>query len=254
MAVPVDRQTFTEYCLRSLGAPVLQINVQTGVSNTDFNNQVDDRIDEALNYFADFHYDGTEATYYIYQLTSTDITNKYITLPNNFIGAVRIFPIDLEMSTNNMFSLHYQIMLNDLHSLTSVSMVPYYMALQRLDFLEQILVGEKPIRYNRMSNIVHLDMDWTGVNAGIYIMLEAYAVIDPTEFPRVWSNRWLQKYTTALIKKQWGENTKKYGDMKLPGGLIFSGKSVYDEAVVEIEKLEKECRESYTPIFGVYVG
>ena len=254
MAVPTTRQEFIDYCLRNLGAPVLQINVQTNTDTNDMNNQVDDRIDEALNFFTDFHYDGTEAKYYVYQVTQQDIDNKYITLPDNFMGAVRVFPVDLEMSTNNMFSLHYQIILNDLHNLTSVSMVPYYMALQRLDFLEQILVGEKPIRYNRISNRVYFDMNWDGITPGIFLCVEAYCVIDPEEYPRLWSNRWLQKYATALIKKQYGMNTKKYGEMKLPGGLVFNGQALYNEAVEEIKELEEECRNEYFTPLGVYSG
>jgi len=252
MAVPTSRDEFAAYCLRALGAPVLQINIQG--DTVDLANQLDDRIDEALNYFTDFHYDGTEQTYYAYCLTQQDIDNKYITLPDNFVGAVRIFPIDLEMSTNNMFSLHYQIMLNDLHNLTSVSMVPYYMALSRLEFLEQILVGEKPVRYNRFKNTLYIDMDWTGINPGIFIMVEAYNVIDPDEYPRIWGNRWLQKYATALIKKQYGTNTSKYGPMTLPSGITFNGKQIYDEAVIEQEKLEKEMRETYFAPMGVYIG
>lgn len=249
--IPEDRTSFKDYCLRGLGAPILQINVQ---DSNDFENQLDDRIDEALNYFADFHYDGTEVQYFAYAMQQADIDNKFIQLPDNFIGAVRIFRLDSGMSTNNIFSLHYQIMLNDLHQMTSVSMVPYYMAMQRLDFLEDLLVGEKPIRYNRLNNKLFLDMSWDGIGVGIVILVEAYSVIDPAIYPKVWGSRWLQKYATALIKRQWGQNTSKYGAMQLPGGITFNGKTIYDEAEVEIEKLEKQIKSDYTAPLGILIG
>jgi hypothetical protein len=251
MAVPASRDEFKNYCLRALGAPVLQINVQ---DSDDFQNQIDDRIDDALNFFADFHYDGTEVQYYAYALTQTDIDNTYITLPDNFIGAVRIFKIDMGMSTNNIFSLHYQIMLNDLHQLTSVSMVPYYMAMQRLEFLEDMLVGEKPIRYNRLNNKLHIDMSWDGVNPGVIIMVEAYSVIDQTTCTKLWGDRWLQKYAVALLKQQWGQNTSKYGVVQLPGGATFNGKQLHDEATIEVERLEKQLKSDYVAPLGVFVG
>jgi hypothetical protein len=249
--IPTDRSSFKDYCLRALGAPILQINVQ---DSDDLNSQIDDRIDDALNFFADFHCDGTEVQYYAYALTQTDIDNTYITLPDNFIGAVRIFKIDMGMSTNNIFSLHYQIMLNDLHQLTSVSMVPYYMAMQRLEFLEDMLVGEKPIRYNRLNNKLHIDMSWDGVNPGVIIMVEAYSVIDQTTCTKLWGDRWLQKYAVALLKQQWGQNTSKYGVVQLPGGATFNGKQLHDEATIEVERLEKQLKSDYVAPLGVFVG
>ena len=156
MAIPTSRSEFKENCLRRLGKPVIEINVD--------DDQVEDRIDEALRYFWDYHFDGSEKLYYKHQVTQTDKTNKYITLPENVIGAVNIFPIGNALNTNNLFNIRYQIALNDLYTLTSVSMVPYYMALTHIQFLEQMLIGQQPLRYNRHVNRLYIDMDWERVD------------------------------------------------------------------------------------------
>jgi hypothetical protein len=238
MAVPTSRAEFKEYCLRKLGKPVIEINVD--------DDQVDDRIDEALRYFWDYHFDGSDKTYYRYQITLTDITNKYITLPDNIIGAVNIFPIGQALNTNNLFNIRYQIALNDLYTLTSVSMVPYYMALQHVQFLEQFLVGQQPIRYNRHMGRLYVDMDWNIVNPGDYIIVEAYQIVNPDTYTKAWSDRWLARYAEALIKQQWGSNLKKFGNMQLPGGLVFNGQQTYDEATLERKELEQEMIYTYS--------
>jgi len=238
MAIPASRNEFKEYCLRRLGKPVIEINVD--------DDQVDDRIDEAFLYFTDYHFDGSEKTYYKYKVTAQDITNKYITMPDNIIGAVNLFPIGQGLNTNNLFNIRYQIALNDLYTLTSVSMVPYYMALTHVQFLEQFLVGQQPIRYNRHINKLYIDMDWTIVNVDDYIIVEAYQVIDPDTYTKTWGDRWLARYATCLIKQQWGTNLKKYQGMQLPGGITFNGQQIYDEATQEREELEHEMISSYS--------
>ena len=238
MAVPTSKSTFKEYCLRTLGKPVIEINVD--------DDQVDDRVDEALKYYWDYHFDGSEKTYYKYPVTQQDMTNKYITLPENIIGAVNIFNIGDALNTNNLFNIRYQIALNDLYTLTSVSMVPYYMALQHVQFLEQILVGQQPIRYNRHTNKLHIDMDWNKLNVGNYIIVEAYSIVDPETFSDAWSDRWLLRYATCLIKQQWGNNLKKFDGMQMPGGLKFNGQRIYEEAVKERNDLETEMITSYS--------
>ena len=238
MAIPSTRSEFKEFCLRKLGKPVIEINVD--------DDQVDDRVDEALLYFADYHFDGTEKTYYKYKVTQQDITNKYITIPDNIIGVVNLFPIGQGLNTNNLFNIRYQIALNDLYTLTSVSMVPYYMALQHVQFLEQFLVGQQPIRYNRHINKLYIDMDWTIVNVDDYIIVEAYQVVEPDVYTKTWGDRWLARYATCLIKQQWGSNLKKYQGMQLPGGLTFNGQQIYDEATQEREELEHEMINSYS--------
>jgi len=238
MAIPTSRESFKQYCLRKLGKPVIEINVD--------DDQVDDRISEALLYFADYHFDGTDKTYYKWPVTQTDIDNKYITMPDNIIGVINIFDVGASLNTNNLFNIRYQIALNDLYTLTSVSMVPYVMALTHIQFLEQILVGKQPIRYNRHVNKLYIDMDWGKLSVGNYLIVEAYQVIDPDVYTKTWGDRWLARYATCLIKQQWGENIKKYQGMQLPGGMTFNGQQIYNEAVQERAALEKEMIESYS--------
>lgn len=238
MAVPTSRQQFKEYCLRKLGKPVIEINVD--------DDQVEDRIDESLKYYWDYHFDGAEKLYYKHQITATDKVNKYITLPENIIGAVRIFPVGQSLNTMNLFNIRYQIALNDLYTLTTQSMVPYVMAMQHIQFLEEILVGQKPIRYNRHKNRLFVDMDWDLAVLNEFIVVEAYQVVDPEIYQDVWGDRWLALYTTAQIKYQWGTNLTKFTGMVLPGGVQFNGEKIMDDAKAEIEALEQEMMTSYT--------
>ena len=244
MASPTTRSEFKAYCLRKLGAPVIEINVE--------DDQVEDRIDEALKYYWDYHFDGTERIYYKHQVTANNVSEGYITLPENIIGAVRIFDVSGSMVTNNIFDIRYQIALNDMYTLTSVSMIPYYMAFQHIQLLEQLLVGQQPIRYNRHNDRLYVDMNWDKVNVGGYIIVEAYQVLDPDVYTDAWSDRWLTRYATALIKKQWGTNLTKFTGMQLPGGVQFNGDKIYNDAVAEIEQMEKDMSTSYSlPAFDM---
>jgi hypothetical protein len=239
MAIPTSRASFKEYCLRALGKPVISINVD--------DDQVEDRIDEALKYYGDYHFDATEKMYYKHQVTSTDITNKYITLPENIIGAVNLFSIgDPSVRSDDLFNIRYQIALNDLYTLTSVSLVPYYMVMQHLAVIQELLVGRQPIRYSRHRNILHVDMDWTTLNVGEYLLVECYQVIDPDTYTDVWGDRWLARYAEQLIKRQWGNNLKKFGGMQMAGGITFNGQQIYDEADAEIKKMEEEMIMNYS--------
>lgn len=238
MATPTDKASFKEYCLRALGKPVIEINVD--------DDQVDDRIDEALKYYWDYHFDGAEKTFFKYQITDQVKADKYVPVPENIIGVVNLFPIGQALNTNNLFNIRYQIALNDLYTLTSVSMVPYYMALTHVQFLEQMLVGQQPIRYNRNINRLYIDMDWNIVTTGDYIIAEAYQVVDPDVYADVWKDRWLLRYATCLIKQQWGNNLKKFQGIQMPGGITFNGQQIYDEATKERMDLEQEMIFSYS--------
>ena len=233
-----SRDDFKEYCLRKLGKPVIEINVD--------DDQVEDRVDEALKYYWDYHFDGTEKVFYKKQITEEDIANKYITLPQNIIGAVSIFDIGDYIATNNLFNIRYQIALNDLYTLTYQSMVPYYMAFQHIQLLEQLLVGKQPIRYNRNTNKLFVDTDWNKLTAGYFLVVEAYSIVDPADYTDVWNDRWLQRYATELIKKQWGSNLTKFVGMQLPGGITFNGEKIYNDAHEALEKLESEMITSYS--------
>ena len=233
-----SRDDFKEYCLRKLGKPVIEINVD--------DDQVEDRVDEALKYYWDYHFDGTEKVFYKKEITAEDVANKYITMPQNIIGAVRIFEIGDYLATNNIFNIRYQIALNDLYTLTYQSMVPYYMAFQQIQLLEQLLVGSQPIRYNRNTNKLHVDTDWNKLTPGYFLVVEAYSIVDPADYNDVWNDRWLQRYATELIKKQWGSNLTKFVGMQLPGGLTFNGEKIYNDAHEALEKLESEMITSYS--------
>jgi hypothetical protein len=238
MANPASRDQFKQNCLRRLGAPVIEINVDE--------DQVDDRVDEALSFYKDYHFDATEKIYYKHQITAEDIANKYITVPDNIMGIINIFDIGNALNTNNLFNIRYQIALNDLYTLTNVSLVPYYMALQHIQLIEMLLVGKQPIRYNRHRNRLHVDMDWNKMTTGSFLIAEAYEVVDPDEFTDVWNDRWLLQYATAVIKRQWGNNLKKFDGMQMPGGLTFNGQKIYDEAIEEITTLERDALVSYS--------
>jgi len=326
MAIPKTKADFKSYCLRKLGDGVIQINVSP--------DQVDDRVDEALKYYYDFHYDGTEKQYYRHVFQDSDFPDKlkeivivnggngysnsdtltisaatgdvegngatatlttngngaitqvtitniginyridpvvtintstgtgadlrafkggYVTIPDNIIGVVNIFDIGDYIATNNIFNIRYQIALNDLYTLTYQSMVPYYMAFQQLQLLEQILVGKQPIRYNRLSNRLYIDVNWGKLVTGQYLVVEAYQIVDPAVFPDMWGDRWLQNYTTALIKRQWGHNLSKFSGIQMPGGTTFNGDKIVDDAEREIAKLEDDMSK-YNPINFDMIG
>lgn len=237
--VPTNRDQLINYCLRRLGHPVIEVNVSR--------EQCSDRINDALLFWWDYHFEGTFHYYYSYQLTQTDIDNSYITLPENIIGAVSIFDVGDIVGTQNMFNIRYQIALNDLYTLTSVSMVPYYMAFQHLELLQQLLVGRQPIRYNRYNNIFYLDTNMAVMfSAGNFLVVDAYQIVDPDVYTNAYSDRFLQRYATELIKKQWGLNLSKFKGAKLPGGIEYNGEKMYNDAVREIERIEQEVIRSYS--------
>lgn len=239
MATPTTKAEFKEYCLRKLGKPVIEINVD--------DDQVDDRVDEALRYWYDYHFDGSERVYYKHAITEADVVNKYITLPENIIGAVSIFSMgDPSIRSDDLFNIRYQIALNDLYTLTNVSLVPYYMVMEHLALMNELLVGKQPIRYSRHKDRLYVDMDWNTVAVGEFLLVEAYEVVDPETWTDAYNDRWLQNYATTLIKEQWGSNLTKFTGMTLPGGVQFNGEKIYDDSVAERRKLEDEMISSYS--------
>jgi hypothetical protein len=236
MAIPKNKEEFKDYCLRELGHPVIEINVD--------DDQVDDRIDQALQYFQDFHFDGVERWYLSHQLTAEDIERKYIKIPDNIIGVTRIFPLS-SSTVRNMFDLQYQIRLNDLTLLTTGSIVYFTQMQQHLRLLDMTFNGEPPIRFNRHTGKLYLDLNWSNVKVDQWIVIEGYIIVDPEKYEDVWNDRMLKRYATALIKKQWGSNMKKFGGMQLPGGIMMNGQQIHDEAVLEIKEIEDLIRSSY---------
>lgn len=246
--LPNNRQSFKEYVMRSLGWPVIEINV------TD--EQIEDRVDEALQFYRDYHPDASERVYYKHQITQTDIDNGYIELPENIFGAVRVFNLNSRMtSVNNLFGIQYQLALNELYTFSSYSMVPYYMGMMHLELIDQILVGEKPIRYTRHRNRLWIDTDWNLLGENKFLLVEAWEVIDPEIYTDIWSDRWLYRYCEQLIKKNWGNNLKKFGNMQLPSGIVFNGQQIFDEANAEIAKLEDEMYNTHSlPAQSIFIG
>ena len=238
MALPSTRETFKQYCLRQLGKPVIDINVS--------DDQCEDRIDDALQYYRDYHFDGTEKVFLKKTLTADDITNMYLDLDASIIGVVNMFDIGDSVNTNNIFNLKYQISLNDIFDASDVTMLGFYQAFAHIALLEELLVGQQPLRFNRHKNRVHVDMNWNKVIAGEILIFEAYQVVDPAANADVWADRWLIRYTTELFKKQWGSNLSKFEGMQLPGGVTFNGVKIYDDAITELNKLEEEMITSYS--------
>jgi hypothetical protein len=244
MAGPATKDEFKEYCLRKLGKPVIEINVTE--------DQVEDRVSEAIRFYWDYHFDGSEMVYYKHQVTEADMANKYITVPENIMGVVSVFPIgDPSIRSDDLFNIRYQIALNDLYTLTSVSLVPYYMAMEHLSLMSEMLIGKQPIRYSRHKDRVYIDTDWGSLGVGKFLILQAYEVVDPDVYTDAWNDRWLQNYATALIKKQWGDNINKFSGMSLPGGVQFNGDKIQNDAEADIRRLEADMASIQLPIMDM---
>ena len=237
--IPSSREDLKTWCLRQLGHPVIEINVD--------DDQVDDRVDEALQYFQQFHFDGVERWYFKHQITSDDKVNKYIPVANqNVIGLTRVFPISSTNASVNMFDLRYQLRLHELYDFTSTSYINYALTQQHIRTLDLLFSGEQPIRFNRHTDKLYIDWNWEyDVMVGEYIIIEGWIIVDPDTYNKVYDDRMLKKLATAYIKRQWGTNMKKFAGMQLPGGITMNGQQIYNEAVEEIENLEKQIRETY---------
>jgi hypothetical protein len=306
-----SRQDLIDYCLRRLGFPVIEINVD--------DDQVSDRIDDALQYFQEYHFDGVERLYLTHKVTTAElkfsglsapsfeqneqligltsgascilytvngmtaritnvkgtfvsgetitgsvsgfsraltttnfyapgnIQNGYIPLPDSVIGVIRVLPVNGPSSgmnnRNNMFDIIYQFRLNDMYNLLSADMVYYTQVQQHLSMLDMLLVGDRSFKYNRKMDKMYIDMNWEEVlNPDDFIVIECYRILDPSTYTQVYDDMFLKRYSTALIKRQWGENMKKFGGIQLPGGVILNGKEIYDEAVEEILTIETEMQ------------
>lgn len=238
MAAINNRTEFKDNCLRALGAPVINIDV------TD--EQISDRIDDALDMYGKYHFDGTFHMFFKHQITDDDKANGYITLPDNMMGIVRVFPMHgMAYTGGDMFDIRYQIVMNDLHNLTHTSMVPYVTTMTHLNAMQELLVGMIPLRYNKIDQKLYLDMDWDYVETGHYLIVECFEVVDPDEHSKVWNEVWLKRYTRELIKRQWGANLSKFVNMTMPGGIVMNGSEIYLQANQEIEKLERELEDKY---------
>lgn len=235
---PANKEELKDFCLRQLGHPVVQVNVDDV--------QVEDAVELAFEYWNEFHFDGTERTYVKHQVTSEDKTNEWIQLSDQIIGATRIFPIGGTNQSMSFFDLRYQLRLNDLWDLSSTSYTNYTLTMQHLATLDLIFSGQSPVRFNKINNRLYIDQSWaTDVEVGEWIVVEGYVITDPVAFTKVWNDRMLKKLATSYVKKQWGINMKKFAGMQLPGGITMNGQQIFDEAVREITEIEQNIRDTY---------
>ena len=272
MAKPTTRLEFKNYCLRQLGAPVLEINVD--------DDQVDDLIDDALQLFNERHFDGVERMYLKYKITQDDIdrgkadpttgvgivtttanstnvsgvgtmsfnwyeNSNFLQVPESVIGVEKIFKFDTSSISGGMFSIKYQLFLNDLYYFNSIELLQYSMVKTYLEDIDFLLTTDKQIRFNQRQDRLYLDIDWASEQAGTYFVLDCYRLLDPTTFTGVWNDSFLKRYATALIKRQWGQNLIKFRGVKLPGGIEFNGERIYDDGQREIDYIREKMSSEY---------
>ena len=277
MAKPTTRQGLVDYCLRKLGAPVLEINVD--------DDQLDDLVDDAIQLFNERHFDGVERMYLKYKLTQYDIdrgkannktgstntagivttsadstvipgvgsiisnwyeTSNFIQVPDSVVGVERIFKFDTSAISNGMFSVKYQLFLNDVaFNLGYNGLLSYAMTKSYLEDIDMMLTTDKQIRYNKRQDRLYLDIDWANENEDTFIILDCYRALDPNTFTGVYNDTFLKKYLTALIKRQWGQNLIKFTGVKLPGGIELNGRQIYDDAERDLEAIQSKMSLEY---------
>ena len=272
MAKPSTRQELIDYCFRKLGAPVLEINVD--------DDQADDLVDDALQLFGERHFDGIEKMYLKYELTQEDIdrgkasgttgvgivtttgnstevsglgtvtsnfyeTSNFIQVPDAVVGIDKIFKFDTSSISGGMFSIKYQLFLNDLYYFNSVNLLQYSMTKRYLEDIDFLLTTDKQIRFNKRQNRLYLDIDWKAQEVGTFLVIQCDRVLDPDAFKGVYNDSFLKLYLTALIKRQWGQNLIKFQGVKLPGGLEMNGRQIYDDAERDIENIRGRLISEY---------
>jgi hypothetical protein len=246
MATPASRQNLKEYALRRLGHPMIDINVE--------DSQVEDRVDDALQFFAEYHFDGVERVYNKHLITTDDITNGYITVTDDIASVIQVFRFD--EGTTNMFDVRYQMALNDFFDMSGTSSVQEYAATRSyINMLNDMLNPERMMRFHRVTNRLYIDMNWGEiVSAGEYVVYEAWKVLDPNTYPEIYNDRLLKEYITALVKRQWGQNLSKFEGVQLPGGVTFNGAEIYTQADEEVKKIEEEVELKYELPTDFYTG
>jgi len=266
MAKPNSRQSLIDYCLRKLGAPVLEINVA--------DEQIDDAVDDALQLFHERHFDGVVRTFLKYQITTEDkdrgragpggtgissetavgvTTNftwyengNYIQVPDSIIGIEKVFKFDSSSISNGMFSVKYQLFLNDIaFDLGYQGLLSYAMTKSYLEDIDFLLTTDKQLRFNKRQNRLYMDIDWASAVSGDYIVLDCYRIINPDDFTNVYNDSFVKLYLTALIKRQWGQNLIKFKGAKLPGGIELNGREIYDDAEREILDIKNRMLSEY---------
>ncbi len=272
MAQPASRTDLINYAKRQLGAPVLEINVA--------DEQVDDLVDDALQFFHERHFDGVIQTFLKYKITQDDVdrgrgrggnnpigivtttasstidgssvtfsfeeNSNYLQVPPSVIGINKIFQFDGSNTvTNNMFSVKYQLFLNDIYYWGSTEILTYAMTKRYLEDIDFALNTQKQVRFNQRQDRLYLDIDWGSVKKDDYVVIDCYRLIDPNDYSRVWNDSFLKRYVTALIKRQWGQNLIKFQGVKLPGGIELNGRQIYDDAEKDLENIREVMSNTY---------
>ena len=268
MSKPNSRATLKDYCLRKLGYPVLEINVD--------DDQIDDLTDDAIQYFQERHFDGIERVFLKHKLTAADITtakttqttsssttginngitssgnsdsfletNNYLKLPDHVIGVEKVFKMDQNTISSGLFNIKYQIFLNDLYYYGALDLMNYAMTKTYLEDLSRLITPDTQIRFNKKQHNLYMDIDWNQISADTFLILDCYRLVDPGTATDVYNDFWLKRYLTALIKKQWGQNLIKFQGVMLPGGIQLNGRQIYDDAVKEIEEIEYSLKTEY---------
>ena len=271
MSKPTTRQQLVDYCLRRLGAPVLEINLD--------DDQIDDLVDDALQYFNERHFDGVERMYLKYKITEEDInrgrsvrtngvgivtttgsanisgigttsfnfyeTSNFIQVPDSVIGIEKVFKFDTSSISGGMYSIKYQLFLNDLYYFNSVELLQFAMVKSYLEDIDFLLTTDKQIRFNKRQNRMYLDIDWASQTVGNFLVIDCYRALDPSSFTKVYNDSFVKKYLTALMKRQWGQNLIKFRGVKLPGGIELNGREIYEDAERELENIMERMSMDY---------
>jgi hypothetical protein len=271
MSQPNSKQGLIDYCLRRLGAPVLEINLA--------DEQIDDLVDDALQYFHERHFDGVERMYLKYKLTEADLnrgrgnstngvgivtttgtanisgigstsfnfyeSSNFIQVPDSVIGIEKIFKFDTSSISGGMFSIKYQLFLNDLYYFNSVELLQYAMVKSYLEDIDFLLTTDKQIRFNKRQNRLYLDIDWKSQAKDTFIVIDCYRILNPNDFTKIYNDSFLKRYLTALMKRQWGQNLIKFRGVKLPGGIELNGRELYDDAEKELQDIKQRMSMDY---------
>ena len=262
MSKPASRQGLIDYCLRKLGYPVLEVNVD--------DDQIDDLIDDALQYFQDRHFDGVERMLLKHKITKEERetlrtgittttanstvgittttfeeTQNFIQLPDHVLGVERVLKMDNNTISSGLFNIKYQIFLNDLYYYGALDLLNYTMTKTYLEDLSRIITPDTQIRFNKKQGRLYLDIDFQQMSDDTFIIIDGYRLLNPDDVTKVYNDFWLKKYATSLIKKQWGMNLIKFQGVMLPGGVALNGREIYEDAIRELEELENTLKTEY---------
>ena len=273
MAQPSNRTELIDYCKRQLGAPVLEINIA--------DEQVEDLVDDAVQYFQERHFDGVYPALFKYKITQDDIdrgtsqpgkegsvgittetatqsfdgatqsftwneNGNYLKVPDNIIGITKIFHYDGSNAiSSGMFSIKYQMFLNDIYYMGASEILSYAMTKTYLADLDFLLTTQKQIRFNKRQERLYLDIDWNTINKDDYVIVDCFSTLDPSDYGKVWNDSFLKKYLTATMKRQWGQNLIKFAGVKLPGGIELNGRQIYDDAEKDLEIIRDQMSNTH---------